>query len=199
MSKHDVIHKTGSTQRITTLPEEDRATAISNMHENLVNIGGVVPKIWSRRDKRTHKQTDRHGHHNTALPYRGRSNELRERAHALGRRGWATETMQAPVLISRLPASTIYTSARVGGGARKRNSACPLSHAGDAAIQHSANRTSFNYRGRCVRRIVSQSFSVTPWRLLGPFWRYHEFNDVGLNPRLHNSDSKVCLAKALTV
>ena len=37
---------------------------------NLVKIVGVVPKIWSRTDK--HKQTDRHAHHNTPLPYRGR-------------------------------------------------------------------------------------------------------------------------------
>ena len=34
MSKYDVIHKTGSTRRITTPPEEDRATATVNMHNN---------------------------------------------------------------------------------------------------------------------------------------------------------------------
>jgi len=45
MSKYDVIHKTGSTQRITTPPEEDRATAIGNMHKKLVKIGREVPKI----------------------------------------------------------------------------------------------------------------------------------------------------------
>jgi len=32
MSKYDVIHKTGSTERIIT-PPEDRATAIGNMHK----------------------------------------------------------------------------------------------------------------------------------------------------------------------
>jgi len=32
----DVIHKTGSTQNFATLPEEDRATATGNMHEDLV-------------------------------------------------------------------------------------------------------------------------------------------------------------------
>ena len=32
MSNYDAIHKTGSTQFITTLPEEDRATAIGNKH-----------------------------------------------------------------------------------------------------------------------------------------------------------------------
>ena len=33
MSKHDVIHKTGSTQRINTPPQKDRATAIGNRHK----------------------------------------------------------------------------------------------------------------------------------------------------------------------
>ena len=33
MSKYDVIHKTRSTYRITMLPEQDRATAIGNMHK----------------------------------------------------------------------------------------------------------------------------------------------------------------------
>jgi len=32
MSKYDDIHKTGSTQRITVRPEEDRATAVGNMY-----------------------------------------------------------------------------------------------------------------------------------------------------------------------
>jgi len=32
MCKYDVIHKTGITERIETPPEEDRATAIDNMH-----------------------------------------------------------------------------------------------------------------------------------------------------------------------
>jgi len=34
MSKYDVIHKTGNIQRITTPPEEDRATAIGNKRKN---------------------------------------------------------------------------------------------------------------------------------------------------------------------
>jgi len=47
MNKNDAIHETGSTQRITAPPEEDRATATGNMHaqKNLVKIGRVVPKI----------------------------------------------------------------------------------------------------------------------------------------------------------
>ena len=32
-NKYDVIHKTGSTQRITTPPEENRATAVRNTHK----------------------------------------------------------------------------------------------------------------------------------------------------------------------
>ena len=35
VSKYDVIHKTGSTQRITTPPEQDRATSMGNMHKNV--------------------------------------------------------------------------------------------------------------------------------------------------------------------
>jgi len=45
MCKYDVIHRTGNTQHITTLPEEDQATAIGNMHKKLVKIGRVVLKI----------------------------------------------------------------------------------------------------------------------------------------------------------
>jgi len=52
MCKHDVIHKTGSTWRITAPPEEDRATA---MHK-IVQIGFV----HNCRDMvgRGHRQTD---------------------------------------------------------------------------------------------------------------------------------------------
>ena len=35
ISKHDVIHKTGSTQHITPPPEEDRATALGNVHKKI--------------------------------------------------------------------------------------------------------------------------------------------------------------------
>jgi len=63
-----IIHKTGSTQRVTTPPKEDRSTAIDNMHKYLVTMGPVVPKIWS--------WTDRHAHYNTPLPYRGQSNKM---------------------------------------------------------------------------------------------------------------------------
>jgi len=40
-----------------TLPEEDRVTAIGNMHRNLVKIARVVPEISSRTDRQTHTQT----------------------------------------------------------------------------------------------------------------------------------------------
>jgi len=45
-----------------TLPEEDRATAIGNMHKNLVNIARVVPEIQGilavrQTDSHTHTQT----------------------------------------------------------------------------------------------------------------------------------------------
>jgi len=44
------------------LPEEDRATAIGNMHRKLVKIARVVPEMSSRTDKHKH----RHAHHNTS-------------------------------------------------------------------------------------------------------------------------------------
>jgi len=42
-------------------PEEDRATAIGSVHINSVKIGRLVPKIWSRTDKHTHRQTQYSG------------------------------------------------------------------------------------------------------------------------------------------
>ena len=65
--KRDVIHKTGSTQRIATPPEEDRATATGICTKNFVKIGPAVSEICSRRDRQTDSQTDR----NTPLPYWG--------------------------------------------------------------------------------------------------------------------------------
>jgi len=60
MCKYDVIHKTGSRERIATPPEEDRATVTvtGNEHENVVKIGHEVPEICSRRDRQTSTQTD---------------------------------------------------------------------------------------------------------------------------------------------
>jgi len=51
----DVIHKTGSTQRIATPPEEDRATAMRNVHKNLVKIGRVFRRYVRGQ---TNTQTD---------------------------------------------------------------------------------------------------------------------------------------------
>ena len=45
MSKHDIVHETGSTYRVTAPPDEDRATAIGNMHNKISEYRGVVPKI----------------------------------------------------------------------------------------------------------------------------------------------------------
>ena len=44
-----------------------------------VKIGRVVLGICSRRDAHTDKQTNRHAHHNTTLPYRGWSKNSRLR------------------------------------------------------------------------------------------------------------------------
>jgi len=63
MSKYVIIHKTGSTQRITTPPEQDRATATYNTQK----IGQDQTRSSEDMiaDKRT--QTDRHAHHDTPL------------------------------------------------------------------------------------------------------------------------------------
>jgi len=42
--------------------------AIGNMHKNLVKIGWYFHRYAHGQ---TNTQTDRHGHHNTLLPYRG--------------------------------------------------------------------------------------------------------------------------------
>ena len=58
MGKREVIHKTGCTQHIATLPKEDRATATVDMRKNLVHIDHVVPEIIIFSNRQTHTQTD---------------------------------------------------------------------------------------------------------------------------------------------
>ena len=70
MSKYDVIHKSGSTLHITTLPEEDRATAIGNMHKKFREDRTCSSEDMIA-DRETHIQTDRQTHHNTPLRYYG--------------------------------------------------------------------------------------------------------------------------------
>jgi len=54
MSKYDVMHRTGSTQRITTPPQEDRATA---MHK----FWWILDVQFRRYDRwQTNTRTDRH-------------------------------------------------------------------------------------------------------------------------------------------
>jgi len=43
-----------------TPPDEDRDTAIGNMHKDLVKIVRVVQEICSRTDRHTHTHTDLH-------------------------------------------------------------------------------------------------------------------------------------------
>jgi len=49
-----------------TLPEEDRATAVGNMHKNLVKIARVALEIYPRRQ--TDRHTYRRAHHSTSPP-----------------------------------------------------------------------------------------------------------------------------------
>ena len=41
---------------IATLPEEDRATSIGNIHKNLVKIGRVILELSERSDRQTNRQ-----------------------------------------------------------------------------------------------------------------------------------------------
>jgi len=74
MSKYDVIliHKIGSTLHITTPPEEDRATAVGNTHKSF-GEDRTCSSEEMIADRQTHRQTDRHAHHNTPRAYRGQS------------------------------------------------------------------------------------------------------------------------------
>jgi len=47
--------------------EPSHGHTLGNMHTNVVKIRRVIPETRSWTDKQTHKQTDRHGHHNTSL------------------------------------------------------------------------------------------------------------------------------------
>jgi len=71
--KYDVVYKTGSTLRITTPLEDDRATTTGNMHKNLVKIGRAAFQLYVRTDRQTDAQT-RQTNYNTMQPT-ARSNE----------------------------------------------------------------------------------------------------------------------------
>ena len=53
-------------------PEEDRATAIDNMHKKFGEDRTSSSEDVMIADRQTHT-TDRHSHHDTPLPYWGRS------------------------------------------------------------------------------------------------------------------------------
>ena len=58
LSKYDVIHKTGSTQRITTPPEEDRATTTGNMRKKFGDDRTCSSEQTDRGQTNTHRETD---------------------------------------------------------------------------------------------------------------------------------------------
>jgi len=62
-----------------------------------VKIGRVVLGICSRRDAHTDKQTNRHAHHNTTLPYRGWSKNSRLRVVPWGVPNDFTERTRWPL------------------------------------------------------------------------------------------------------
>jgi len=71
MREYDVTHETGSTQRIGTSPEDERAATTGHRHrrsgEDQTCLSGDMLAV-RRRQTNTNKQTDRHGHRNTSLP-----------------------------------------------------------------------------------------------------------------------------------
>jgi len=57
-------------------PEDDRATATGKMHKKFGTIRRVVPESEDMiADKHTHTHTHKRAHHNTPLPYQGKSNK----------------------------------------------------------------------------------------------------------------------------
>jgi len=69
--KHDVIHRTGSKQRIATPPEEDRAATVVTLHRKFGEdrTCGFYDMTDKHTDRQTDRQTDRHARHKTPLPY----------------------------------------------------------------------------------------------------------------------------------
>jgi len=67
MCKHDVMHKTGSIQRIAKPQKEDRAAAVGNMHEKIGEDWACISGDCWRRDIQTDAPTDTHTHKQTNI------------------------------------------------------------------------------------------------------------------------------------
>ena len=73
----NVTRKTGSIKHITTPPEDNRATAIASRHKKFGEIRtcsseDMIADRQTKTERHTYRQTDRHAHHDTPLPCRGR-------------------------------------------------------------------------------------------------------------------------------
>ena len=73
--KHDVIHRTGSTQHISLASEEDRATSTGNLYRKCCDIcmcGFSDMWVDRQKDKQAHRQTEiQTRYQNTLNPYEG--------------------------------------------------------------------------------------------------------------------------------
>jgi len=82
MGKHDVIHKTGSTQYIALSSEEDRQQRPQvTCTENFVKCGRVVFEICEQKDIQTDTKTNRHTDTLIAIlrtSHRGRRETIRQ-------------------------------------------------------------------------------------------------------------------------
>jgi len=94
MWKYDVIHQTGSTQRIATPLEEERVTATGNMQKknrssaarSLSYVSGLT---GTQTDAQTNKQT--YTHHNTSQPCQAEVTT----SHMKTYKSWLTPTDRA--------------------------------------------------------------------------------------------------------
>jgi len=69
MANHDVIHKTGSTQRSATPSEENRAMATGDLHTKFREDRSSIPEICLQTDRHTDIQTG-WSEYSAPLPWR---------------------------------------------------------------------------------------------------------------------------------
>ena len=90
--KHNVICKTGSTSQHCQRRTEPQPQAICT---KMVKVGQTVFELCERIDTQTHRQTNRHTHHNIVLPYRGEITraQLLQRNHTTRYVNWNAVTV----------------------------------------------------------------------------------------------------------
>ena len=156
---------TSSTKpEIRNVSEEDRATAIGDMHENLAKIGRAVSEIWSRTDKHTLRQTEGHAHRNTRRSaVGGRSNHrlcciILYRARAANGRGGNTGDGVLETGCCNRAGSSSSSSSQRSARASLRRSSLTRTDCSAVAVAPSIDA---ERRGRALRRSLSLSETVS--------------------------------------